>query len=69
METPPDEDRLSESHYVTLVLRMMLDQHGHLVNGEIVEVESKSVWRFIGWRGLIEVLRDSVIEEDGDVWI
>jgi hypothetical protein len=53
MGTPPTNERLAEMHYITLVLRLLLDPAGELVHGEVGAVEGEVHWiRFTGSDGL-----------------
>ena len=58
MESLTEERPLADTRYATLVVRMMLDQRGRLVGGVIIEAESGSTLRFVGWHELVEVLRE-----------
>jgi hypothetical protein len=55
--TPPDEDKLANKRYATLILRLILDQRGHLLYGELVDATNGFHERFVKWRGLIHKLR------------
>jgi hypothetical protein len=55
--TLPDEDKLSENHYATLILRLVLDQQGHLKYGELLDATNGFQERFVEWRGMIHLLR------------
>ena len=55
--TLPDEDKLADKRYATLILRLTLDRRGHLLYGELVDANNGSQKRFIEWRGLIRMLR------------
>ncbi len=46
-----------ESRHVTVILRLVIDQQGRVVNGEVVDVEAKLLGRFAGWVGLTYELR------------
>ncbi len=61
-------DELSASRNVTVILRLVLDAHGQLVRGEIVDVDGGLWRRFSGWQGLSDALRAWVRrhERDGD---
>jgi hypothetical protein len=43
---------------VTAILRLVLDQQGHLLHGEVVEIEDKSSQRFKDWADLSLILRN-----------
>lgn len=67
MSSPSDENDLAKQYYVTLILRLMLDQHGQLIHGEIVDATNTLQKRFIGRNGLIGAVQDwlSQREETG----
>jgi len=50
-------EALAEQHYHLLVVRLRLDRHGRLVQGEVVDSEARSWGRFVGWRGMTRILR------------
>ena len=51
-------EQLARKRYVTVMLRLLVDQHGCLMQGEIVSVEvSHLQQRFVGWRGLVRALQ------------
>lgn len=54
----PHNDQLSEKHQVTLILRMLMDEHSHLLHGELVDVSGNSWGHFSGWENLVTVLRE-----------
>jgi hypothetical protein len=58
---------LSDAHYVTVVLRLVLDQQGWLVRGEILDVESGSRKRFVNWHELAGMLRVWIREDGPDI--
>ena len=63
---PPTESELADKRLVTAILRLVLDRHGRLLHGEVVDVQSRSHGRFIGWRGLTQALRtwlDTTIQD------
>ena len=57
MPTPPAGNNLAGKLYATLVLRLVLDQRGRLMHGELVDVAGGLSNRFVAWRGLIRTLR------------
>jgi hypothetical protein len=59
----PDEDKLSEKHYATLILRLILNRQGRLLSGELVDTTNGFQERFVAWRGLIRVLRTWLISQ------
>lgn len=50
-------ETLGEKRYATLILRLVLDQQGRLMHGELVDVAGGFSNRFVAWRGLIHALR------------
>lgn len=59
------ESHISEKRYVTVVVRMVIDQREQLVHGEIVDVDGIGQGRFVGWRGLIRTMRDFLAKQQG----
>ena len=57
MSALSSEDRLSDQRYVTVTLRLLIDQRGRPARGEIVDWAVGSRGRFVGWRGLARALR------------
>jgi hypothetical protein len=54
--TAANGEQLGEKRHATVILRLLLDRRGALVQGELVDVEATVLARFIGWRGMIEAL-------------
>jgi hypothetical protein len=54
---PPAGNNLAGKRNATLILRLVLDQRGHLMYGELVDVAGGPPDRFVAWRGLIGVVR------------
>ena len=65
MSEPFDGDRLTDRHYLTLIVRIMLGSDGRIVHGDLIDARSGAVHRFLGWRGLVGVLRQCVVSDDG----
>ena len=57
MPTPPTGNHLADKRYITVVLRLVVDERGWLVHGELVDVEGMLKQRFKGWRGLAQAIR------------
>ncbi len=57
MPTTPHVDRLAEKRYVTVILRLRIDQRERLVHGVVVDTEGKSQGQFAGWRELTRTVR------------
>jgi hypothetical protein len=55
-EIPPD-DSLSAKRHVTLILRVLLDRHGRVDHGEMLEADGNPVARFLGSEGLVRTIR------------
>jgi hypothetical protein len=53
----PAENNLARKHNATLILRLVLDERGRLVHGELVDVADGLSNRFVTWRGLIGAVR------------
>lgn len=49
--------KLADRRYVTVIVRLMVDARGRLVQGEIVDATGTSHGRFVGWRDLNRTLR------------
>jgi hypothetical protein len=54
---PPAENHLADRRYVSVVLRLVLDQHGQMIHGEVVGNANTRPARFSGWRGLTSALQ------------
>jgi len=50
-------EELARKHYVSVVLRLVVDRRGRLVYGEIVDMTGKPDGRFLGWRGLTQAVK------------
>jgi len=53
----PAENHLADRRYVSVVLRLVLDQHGQMIHGEVVGDANMRPARFSGWRGLTRAVR------------
>lgn len=56
MPQAADNSTLSDRHYVTLILRLTLDQTGDLIQGELVDTANTIPEHFIGTTGLYQVV-------------
>ncbi|MBA3946483.1 MAG: hypothetical protein H0X37_18200 [Herpetosiphonaceae bacterium] len=56
MSKPVPEEQLAAQHYVTVIMRLLVDQRGRLVHGEIIDLQSPTQRPFNGWRGLLHAL-------------
>lgn len=52
MPQAADNSTLSDRHYVTLILRLTLDQAGDLIQGELVDTTNSLPEHFIGTAAL-----------------
>jgi len=52
-----NNNELTERHYTSLILRLLLDRQGQLIHGEIVDVASNRQEHFIGDHGLIDAIQ------------
>jgi hypothetical protein len=50
------EDDLTQSNYVTAIVRLRLDGKGRVLNGEVLDLVTGKPVRFSGWQGLVSVL-------------
>ena len=57
MPEPPAENHLADRRYVSVVLRLVLDEHGLLIHGEVVGDATTRPARFSGWPGLTRALQ------------
>ena len=56
----PDNDNLAQKRYLTLIVRLLVDARGRLLQGEIVDAEDdsgKTPRRFVGWQDLLTTMR------------
>ena len=51
------EENLAQSAYVTVVLRVVVDQRKGLIHGDLVDLEGAPLRHFVGWRGLVRTVR------------
>jgi hypothetical protein len=58
MQPPASDEALADKHYITLILRLILDQGGQLVQGELVDTSDTVPERFIGVAGLNQAVGD-----------
>ena len=57
MPTPPAGNNLAGKRNATLILRLVLDQRGRLMHGELLDIANGLPDRFVAWRGLIGAIR------------
>ncbi|MFN8491761.1 MAG: hypothetical protein U0350_29445 [Caldilineaceae bacterium] len=65
MPDQTDENQLAEKRYATLILRLLLDRQGKLLQGELVDVTTGFQGRFVGWQGLGDALRAWLRDQAG----
>jgi hypothetical protein len=63
---PPAENHLTDRHYVSVVLRLVLDQQGQMIHGELVGDANARPTRFSGWRGLTRALQSWLRRQEQD---
>lgn len=49
-------NHLADTSYTTIIVRVVLNDHGQIIHGELVDVESPQAKRFKNWSGLIRAL-------------
>ena len=58
---------LADKRYVTLVLRLVLDQRGRFLYGQLVDADGAELGGFSRWRDLLPLLRARVeAADEGD---
>jgi hypothetical protein len=62
----PAENHLADRHYVSVVLHLVLDQHGQMIHGELVGDANALPARFSGWRGLTRALQAWLTRHEQD---
>jgi hypothetical protein len=60
------EDELSGSRQVVLILRLVLDQRLRLRHGELVDAEATVLGRFLTLEGLLEVVQQWLARQPAD---
>ncbi len=63
-----NDNTLVERHYVTLIVRLLVDHHGQMINGEMVDVTDTFRRHFVNEHGLIVGVHTWLTqqEQDGD---
>jgi hypothetical protein len=64
--TPPAGNHLAGKRNATLILRLVLDQRGQLMHGELIDVANGLPDRFVAWRGLIRTVRAWLTSQEQD---
>lgn len=67
MPHPADDSTLANRHYVTLILRLALDQTGRLLQGELVDTTDTSQKRFLGLTGLNQAMEAWLQQQEQSV--
>ena len=62
----PAENHLTDRRYVSVVLRLVLDQHGQMIHGEVVGDATTRPARFSGWRGLTRAVQSWLTRYEQD---
>jgi hypothetical protein len=62
--TPVEE--LKGTHYLTIIVRLLLDPGGKPVQGELASVEGNTLVRFVGRDGLFQALDDYLAGAQGE---
>jgi len=62
----PAENHLADRRYVSVVLRLVLDQHGQMIHGEVVGDATTRPTRFSGWRGLTRAVQAWLTRHEQD---
>ena len=65
MSTPPGAERLSDSRYVVIVLRLLVDKENRVLHGELGGVEHEYWIRFRGTDGLSGAVQEFVSRSAG----
>jgi hypothetical protein len=60
------EDELSGSRHVVLILRLVLDRQLRLQHGELVDAEATVLGRFLTPEGLLEIVRQWLGRQPAD---
>ena len=66
MPQSPAENHLADRRYVSVVLRLVLDQHGQMIHGEVVGDVNTRPDRFSGWHGLTPALQAWLTRHEQD---
>ena len=66
MPQSPADNYLADRHYVSAVLRLVLDEHGKMIYGELVSAPNILPIRFSGWRGMTRAVRNWLSRQEQD---
>jgi hypothetical protein len=64
MAHPLSESNLAKQHYVTLIVRLCVDDHGQLIHGEMLDDKSTFQKRFTGGPGLIGAIQAWLTQQE-----
>jgi hypothetical protein len=53
----PSTEELTGAFYLTLIVRLLVDQDGRVLRGELTDAEGTMLKRFSGEEGLYEAIR------------
>ena len=68
MPQAADDSTLSDRQYVTLILRLTLDQAGDLIQGDLVDTTNGLPEHFIGTTGLHQAVETWLQEQPRSQW-
>lgn len=57
MSTLPAEGDLGGKSYLTVVVRLLADEHGRLIHGEVADLQGTSQQRFADWEGMVHAVQ------------
>lgn len=63
LSTTPYGSGLERKRYLTMVLRLLLDQRGTLVHGEVVGLDGRIHQRFVDWPGMVRAVQAALENE------
>lgn len=64
LSTLPYESDLGEKSYLTVVLRLLLDEDGALVHGEVADLQGTPRERFADWDGMIRAVQSCIADNE-----
>jgi hypothetical protein len=59
-----DAEQLADKRYIIVMLRLLVDQHGRLLQGEALAGAASTPQRFKGWKGLNKAIRAALKSEN-----
>jgi hypothetical protein len=59
-----DENTLVERHYVSLIVRLLVDHHGQVINGELVDATNTFRKHFIDEQGLTAAVHTWLTQQE-----